>query len=486
MKGFASPARVAFVIPPARKGPALVRDLLHGCWCSGKRVGGVRFPPVSLAGLASAVAREGFPPVLLDCPAEGISIAGARKRLQDVFAVVVLSSFFSAREDLSFLEEVKRGAGEIRGILVGPFPTFQPETALAAGEVDAMVRGEPDLALPALLRFLQEPDGNPLPPGTSARIGNSVVSSGGSQIVEDLDGLPFPDRRLIANPRAYANPAVVRWPYTTMFSSRGCASGCRFCPAPAFSLRRPRYRGVDSVMEEVRLLVREGYREIFFRDENFAGDRDRALRICGEFRKLPAPPSWICSSRADHLDRDLLLAMRRSGCHMVRIGVESGSGEVLARCGKGISLPGVEEVFRECRRIGMKTHAHMQVGLPGETAESLRQTLDFIGAVAPTLLTVGVCTPVPGSPLFTDISGPHPEVADLPFPEEVHGRAAWNHLYCDVPADALESAQRTAYRRFYGNPARWPALFAGAVRTPAALRSRLHAASRLIPLLYRG
>ncbi len=478
---------VAFVIPPSRRAPPLVRDLLHGCWCSGRRVGGIGFPPVTLAGFAGSVARKGFHPVLLDCPAERIPIENALFRLENASSIVVLSSFFSAKEDLSFFESLKRRGSRARLVLVGPFPTFQPELAAMSPAVDAIVRGEPDLALPDLFRLLEKPWSSPPPQGTSIRDGDGFTDFGEAGIVEDLNALPFPDRKLISRPHAYRNPAVCRTPFTTVFSSRGCASGCRFCPAPGFSQRQVRYRSVDSVIEEVREVTAMGYREIFFRDENFAGNRQRVLQLSERFSRLPKPVSWVCSSRADHLDAELLREMKRAGCHMVRIGVESGSQKVLDRNGKGIRLSRVVDVFSACRAIGVQTHAHMMFGMPGETEESLRESLAFIDRISPTMLTVGICTPIPGSLLFEELVSRVPAVGNLPAsPEGIHTRAVLNQLYCDVSAEKLESAQRKVYRRFYGNPARWGSFLLEGIGSLGATRSRIWAAAHVLPFLARN
>lgn len=456
--------QVAFVIPPpvTGHGPA-VRDLLHGCWCSGKRVGGIMFPPVTLAGFAAAAAERGFSPRVMDCPAERISFAKAATELRDAFAVVVMSSYFTSRDDTAFLSALASGGNRSRRVLIGPFPTFQPDIALRAESVDAVVSSEPDIALADLLAFLDGGGPPSAPPaGTRVKTREGILSGPPGGPVEDLDALPFPDRRLILRPGAYRNPAVRRMPFTTVFSSRGCASGCYFCPAPAFSLRRVRCRAVEPVLDEVRSAARLGYREIFFRDENFAADRDRLLRLCEGLSRTAPPIPWICSSRADHLDGETVRAMKRAGCHMVRIGVESGNQSILDRNRKGTGLERFRETFRACRAAGMETHAHFMIGMPGETRETVLDTLAFIGEIAPTLLTVGICTPIPGSSLFDALAGERPEFRESVHESgEIHASAPWNHLYCSVPGEALARLQRKAYRDFYGNPARWAGFLGG-------------------------
>lgn len=481
---------VAFVVPPpGGAGAPVVRDLLHGCWCSGRRVGGILFPPVTLAGFAAAAAGKGFSPRVMDCPAERITLAAAASALRETFAVVVMSSYFTARDDTAFLSALASGGNSSRRILVGPFPTFQPELALQPKSVDAIVAGEPDVALPGLLSWLDS-GGSPgaLPPaGTSVKTPDGIVAGPPGGVVEDLDSLPPPDRRLILRPRAYRNPAVRRMPFTTIFSSRGCASACYFCPAPAFSLRRVRCRAVEPVLDEVRCAARLGYREMFFRDENLAADRERLLRLCeGLSRMTPAIP-WICSSRADQLDGETVRAMHRAGCHMVRIGVESGSQPVLDRNRKGIGLDRFRQAFRECRAAGLETHAHFMIGMPGDTRESVEETLAFIREIAPTLLTVGICTPIPGSPLFDALAADRPAFrASVHESGEIHASAARNRLYCSVPEDELEQLQRRAYREFYGNPARWAGFVRGMFGGTGPAASRVRSAIDVLSFMRSG
>lgn len=446
--------RAFLVNPPAGAGGALVRDLLYGCWCGGKRVGRIEFPPVPLALLAAVLRREGVPAFVVDAPAERIGAPGIRSRLAPGDLLFLLSSPLSAREDAAFLSSIRRRSGVVT-VLAGAYPTFQPREALSGGDVDFILRGEPEIGALELARTLlrgDHPSGSPIP-GVGWKRGEEMYAPPEECTRPELDDLPFPDRSLLPDPLRYFNPVVRHARFTTAFSSRGCYGRCTFCSSARFSGHRVRYRSAESVLSEAETVRRAGYREIFFRDELFTGDRRRLHALCDGLPRRAPGLSWVCSTRVDLLDGDSAAAMKGAGCHLVRMGVESGSPAVLERIRKGITVDQTRAAFLACRRAGLDTHAHAMVGLPGETQEDFLGTMDLVREIRPSYLTVSVCTPFPGTALHETLFGGAEEPGRDYLAENrrlgLHSEPVLNHFLTEMTPRQIRENVREAYRGFY-------------------------------------
>ncbi|RMG87447.1 MAG: radical SAM protein, partial [Candidatus Dadabacteria bacterium] len=375
---------VVFAVPPSGK-RRVARDLLHGCWCWGARIGGATFPPTGLAVLATLLRRMGIAAHVVD-PAAGQTADWGR-----VDWVVVLTSTPAFRSDAEWVLALKRRHPRLRALWFGAHPTFRPRDVLASEAVDRILVGEPEVALPAFFRC-----GTAVGVYGKERLGGERMSLRWAQRPADLDALPVADRGLLADTRHYPNPFLAS-PYATMTTSRGCPGRCRFCTVPAFYGRRYRAQSAGRVVDEMSALARAGVRRIFFRDEEFGRDEERVAAICEEILRRGVKVSWICSLRADSAGGETLRLMRRAGCRMVRIGVESGSQRTLDRAAKGITLDDVRRTFRACRDAGLRTHAHFILGLPGETDSDIRKTVRFALELRPTYATFGWFYPFPGS-----------------------------------------------------------------------------------------
>jgi radical SAM superfamily enzyme YgiQ (UPF0313 family) len=146
--------------------------------------------------------------------------------------------------------------------------------------------------------------------------------------------------------------------------------------------------------------------------------------------------------------------MKAAGCHLIKFGVESGVQEVLDRVIKGFKVEQTVETFRWAHEVGIDTHAHTMLGMPGDTRETVERTIEFIKEIDPTTATFGVCTPYPGTPLFDEVAakvemGDGADTLDLSM---LHTTAQYNELYTSLTRDEIEKAIRSAYRRFYLRP----------------------------------
>ncbi len=439
--------------PASRFTKNVVRDVLYGCWCKGKRIGGGTVPPFNLLFVASLLQREGFDVQFLDAMAEQLPFEEQLKYAPDVDLVVCSTATMAFNEDAATLGEFKKRNPRIKTAIFGSHPTFMPQYALANEAVDFCVREEPDYIVLELVKCLSAGNGawkNIQGLAYRDEDGTPVINEK-APYIEDLDELPMLDTSMLPKDVDYFNPLIKRMPYMTMVTSRGCPAKCTFCTAPYFYGPRVRFMSPTRVVDEIEMHLGNGYREIYFRDETFTVNNRRNLKIFDQIHERGLDFSWICNARVETVTKPLLEAMVRAGCHYIKFGVESGNQELLDRMKKGITLEQTRQAFQWCHEVGVDTHAHVMVGNPGETEETVQETIDFILEIDPTTVTFGLCSPYPGSELWDEVSEVYPEIGDgsATNMDTLHHTSLFNELYCSVSSEFLEEAVQRAYRAFY-------------------------------------
>jgi len=269
-----------------------------------------------------------------------------------------------------------------------------------------------------------------------------------------LDELPIPDRTLLPKGIDYFNPIILRLPYTTMQTSRGCPGQCKFCNVPDFYGHQFRCRSAENVIKEIQQCVEQGYKEIWFRDETFTAFPTRNKVICEWLIKNKVDLTWIANGRVDMITKEMMQLMKDAGCHMLKFGVETGTQQLLDNVHKGTTLEQARKVFKWAHEIGIDTHAHTMLGLPGENVCTLKQTINFIMEINPTTATFGICTPYPGTPLFKEVQEKAPEIMDGSGIDlkKLHTSGYYNQYFTKLSPEELEKYVRLAYRKFYFRP----------------------------------
>ena len=305
---------------------------------------------------------------------------------------------------------------QVPKVLGGVHATLFPEQALADG-FDAVVVGEGDLST-----------------YTMTTDWKGIIRSAE---LTDMDSLPILPYDLLDGYRYRASPIHSRHkPTMPMLTSRGCPWSCNFCSKAVFGSK---YRAMSSrrVVEELQVLKSRGIREIAFYDDTFTVDRNRLLALCDEM--APLGLYWTCQARVNTVNGEILKAMRRAGCDVIAYGVESGSPDILKGINKHITLEQAEEAIRRTHEAGIRSLAYFMFGSPGETKETVEETIRFAIKLDPDYAQFSMCTPLPGSALyerrqFLSYTGP-----------QTNG-------VCSLSLPYLATACSRAYLRFYGRP----------------------------------
>lgn len=467
----------------------VVRDVLYGCWCAGKRIGGASVPPFPLVQLATILRDDGQDVAFLDAQAEQKGPDVVAGIIGDFDVVLCSTSTMSFTEDAAYLQNLKKANPSLRTVVFGSHPTFMPRFAVLAPGVDYIVRYEPEYVVRALCRALAGQGDPGTVPGTGHldEAGEPVINPDYPHI-ENLDELPFPDMDFLPKGIHYFNPIVRRLPYMTATTSRGCPGKCTFCTAPAFDGGRVRFQSAGYVLGLMRHLLSKGCREIYFRDDTFFVNKKRDHEIFETMIRERLDLTWLANARVSGIDPDTMALARRAGCHTIKFGIESGSQEVLDGMKKGYRVEQAQKIFYAARRIGINTHAHVMLGNPGDTPETVEATIEFVKALAPTTATFGICTPYPGTPLFESVARMAPQLLDGTSSDlsKLHVEGLFNAFYCSVPPEDLPRLVRRAYRRFYLRPGYMTRLAFSQVRSLDDLKRCLIAGTRILDFVLRG
>jgi radical SAM superfamily enzyme YgiQ (UPF0313 family) len=334
----------------------------------------------------------------------------------------------------------------------GPYPTAAPEECLeGAPMMDAVVCGEGEVTAVALLERLRQ--GRELEGlrGVAFRRAEQVLMNPPRPLIQDLDRLPPPARKLLDGADRYIPPPATyrRKPVAVLMTSRGCNRKCIFC----YQMDRSRnsgirYRSVDSVLAEIRACLRQGYREIKFIDDTLAADYDRAMELARRIREERLDFTWFASACANQVDRPLLEAFREAGCWAVLIGAESGVQKNLNTLRKGITLEQIGHAVGAAKAAGLKVFTPFLFGIPGETFEEGLQTIEFACELDPDVANFHCLTPFPGTELY-DRAAAYGTVSEDFGDYTYQGAAFTPH---SMSREEIQRLRQLAFRRFYSRP----------------------------------
>jgi len=237
--------------------------------------------------------------------------------------------------------------------------------------------------------------------GLAWRKNGEIVINPDRPFIRDLDDLPLPRHELL--PLDQYRAPLVRGPYSFVVTSRGCPAACRFCIKHVSYGQSVRFRSPENVMEELWLLDRLGVHSVNMYADLFTVSREQVMGLCQLILEEGLPVRWTCNSRVDFVDEEMLQLMGRAGCWMIAWGIESGSQEVLRRAHKGIAVEQVERALRWARAAGIKNWGYFIIGLPGETEETIQQTIAFSKKLPLDLALFHIAAPHPGTPFFFEV-----------------------------------------------------------------------------------
>jgi radical SAM superfamily enzyme YgiQ (UPF0313 family) len=364
-----------------------------------KSVVGVSSPPLGLAYLASVLRRD-HEVKIIDSNILGYRLEDVRRELRSFYPEVVgiTSVTPSIPQAYAVAEIAKKVREDCTVVMGGPHVTFLPEQTLKECEyVDVIVKGEGEKTVEELARAVE--NGEPLEKvrGITFRKGNQIVNSEPMPLIKNIDEIPFPSRDLLPTDKYQVNGIK----YATMLTSRGCPFGCSFCSSSRLFGGYWRGRSPENVLEEMRIIY-EDYktRNIEFMDDTFTLNQKRAEKICDEIIKEGWDITWGASSRVDTITKKIAEKMKKAGCWILFLGIESGCQRILDEIGKRITIEQIKKAVKVVKDTGIKVLGSFMIGFPEDTLESIKQTINFAKNLNLDWAEFSILTPYPGTPIF--------------------------------------------------------------------------------------
>ncbi|CAG0973974.1 anaerobic magnesium-protoporphyrin IX monomethyl ester cyclase [Geobacteraceae bacterium] len=386
---------------------------------------------------------------VVDAPVQRFTIDDCLVIARDFDMVVMYTSTPTLALDIATARRIKEQKPATVTVLTGPHVSVLPEETLHQGEgvIDIVCRGEFDYTTRELCegRAWERVD------GISFWKDGKIHHTPDRPPIQDLDALPFvaPVYKRDLPIAEYVIPHFKN-PYVSIYSSRGCPSKCIYCLWPqTFSGRAMRTRSPQNVYEEVKWIVDNipEMRELSFDDDTFTADRTHAREVAAKLKPLGI--SWTINARAN-CDYETLKVMREAGLRHVVVGYETGNEQILKNIKKGVTKEQAVEFTRNCKKLGLSVHGAFIMGLPGETRDTIRETIEFAKALDLNSIQASLASPYPGTE-FWDLCKAEGWIASDAYIDDTgHQMCVINypHLSNKEIFDAVE----LFYNKFYFRP----------------------------------
>jgi anaerobic magnesium-protoporphyrin IX monomethyl ester cyclase len=454
---------------------------------------GTVYYPIWLALAAGYAEQKGHEIILIDAPAEVITLEETIERLKkfNPDLAVVETSTGSITHDIDFTAQLKISFPSIFNCLVGNHVTALHNEVLAQYPItDCVARNEYEETIVELADSLQ--NGGSLDNITSLTWRNQngeIIVNKSRQALENLDDMPFASEifKRFCNPKDYFFSAG-RFPQIMMYTGRGCPYLCTFCVYPQnFYGHTYRHRGADSIAAEFKY-IEENFPEVVeitIEDDTFTVYKDHMINICKKLIAQKNRLTWTCNVRAD-LDEETMRWMKKAGCRLVIVGFESGSNEILKLMKKGVRV----EQFKaaeNAKKAGLLIHACYMMGNRGETLSTMNETLELAKKLNTDTAQFFPLMIYPGTEAY-DWAKKEGLITAENFdqwltPEGLHNTVVGTH---DLKPQEIVDFCNYARREYYLRPAYMWVKLRSIIRHPAELRRTLKAFFTFYKYLFGG
>jgi hopanoid biosynthesis associated radical SAM protein HpnJ len=408
---------------------------------------------------------------LIDAPAHDQSWDDIKHEVDDKELVVLHTSTPSFRQDIHTAELIRaRNPKALIGLIGAKVAVEAQKSLEASTAVDFVCRNEFDFTIKEIA------DGKPLAEveGISYRdAAGEIIHNQDRPILGNMDDLPFVSpiyKRDLTIEKYFGG--YLKHPYVSFYTGRGCKSRCTFCLWPqTVGGHNYRVRSIANVVEEVKYVMREmpQAKEIFFDDDTLTDNLPRVEELSRELGKLGV--TWSCNAKAN-VPRKTLEVMKAGGLRLLLVGYESGNQQILHNIKKGLRVDVAKQFTKDCHELGIVIHGTFILGLPGETLETIEETIRYAIEINPYTIQVSLAAPYPGTFLYkqamengwfdgTDhlLTDGGTQIAQLSYP----------HLSSTVIFDKVEEM----YKRFYFRPRKIGAIVGEMVRDFDMMKRRL-------------
>ena len=409
---------------------------------------------------------------LIDAPPHRIGLDAVVAEARGYDLAVLHTSTPSFASDVRVIEALKAAHPGLKAGLIGAKVAVQSDASLSeAPAVDFVARNEFDFTVQEVA---EGRDWSGIKGLSYRNAGGVIVHNEDRSVVHDMDSLPFVTpvyKRDLTMENYFIG--YLKHPYISFYTGRGCKSRCTFCLWPqTVGGHRYRTRSVGHVIDEIRycLSAFPQVKEFFFDDDTFTDDLPRAEAIARELGKLGV--TWSCNAKAN-VPRETLKVLRDNGLRLLLVGYESGNQQILHNIKKGMRIEVAERFTRDCHELGITIHGTFIMGLPGETKETIEETIRFATRINPHTIQVSLAAPYPGTFLYQQaldngwLDSANAELVDANGVQiaPLH----YDHL---THTEIFQSVEQF-YRRFYFRAPKIAAIVGEMVKSPEMMKRRL-------------
>ncbi len=386
---------------------------------------------------------------LLDAPPHHVSGEETINIAKEYEFLVLFTSTPGFPGDMLLVRAIKSANPNIKIAFVGPHVSVLPEKSLRdCPEIDFVCRKEFDYAV------VDYAKGTPLTEiaGVSYLKDGKVVHNPDAPQIQDLDALPHVTDvyKRDLDVTKYNVPFLLN-PFVSLYTTRGCPAQCTFCLWPQTLSGHPwRKRSSDDVAQEMAKAkaMWPEVKEFFFDDDTFNIQKARTIELCAKLKPLGL--TWSCTSRVT-TDYETLKAMKEAGCRLLIVGYESGDQQILKNIKKGATIERARQFTKDCHKLGLVIHGDFIMGLPGETHETINNTIAFAKELDVETIQVSVAHAYPGTELYDHAVKNGFIVGDNKMVDE-GGHQLAHIQYPGLPADDILSAVHRFYDEYYFRP----------------------------------
>lgn len=419
--------------------------------------------------MGGILGEEGHQLRIYDCVASGLNELDLLSELRtfDPQMAFINTTTPTINSDVSFAKNLKDRFPGLVTIAFGTHVTALHQEVLAENpSLDVVIRTEPEFAALDISNSVREGKISDPIPGCTIRINGEIVVCPDRPYSTGLDKLEHPAWQSLPLDQ-YIHP-VFKKPYLSVNTARGCKHRCIFCVAPRYYGNSERFRSPESVVREIRRNIDQfGIRHFWFYADDFTADPEYVKSLCRAMMTAELDIVWWSNTRVDKLDEEMFLMMKKSGAVMLSIGGESGSKEVLRRMKKASRPEFIKETVDLLRRVGIDSVVYFLLGLPGETKETIRETIDFAKSANPDYAEFYPATPYPGTE-FYDFAAREGMIQADEWDGYQYGDTVLN--LPGIEASELRSLIKRAYTEFYFRPSYIPVVLRKMARPRDFLR----------------
>ncbi|MBA3896491.1 MAG: hopanoid biosynthesis associated radical SAM protein HpnJ [Sphingomonadaceae bacterium] len=420
---------------------------------------------------------------LIDAPAHDQSWDDIKHEVDDKDLVILHTSTPSFRQDVHTAELIKaRNPRAMIGLIGAKVAVETQKSMEASTAIDFVARNEFDFTILDIAKGMPLADVDGISWRNDA---GEIIHNPDRAVIEDMDSLPFvsPVYKRDLTIEKYFGGYLLH-PYVSFYTGRGCKSRCTFCLWPqTVGGHNYRTRSIAHVVEEVKYVQAEmpQVKEIFFDDDTLTDNRPRVEELARELGKLGV--TWSCNAKAN-VPYETLKVMKEGGCRLLLVGYESGNQQILHNIKKGLRTDVARQFTKDCHALGIVIHGTFILGLPGETEETIEETINYAKEIDPHTIQVSLAAPYPGTFLYrqatengwfdgTDhlLTDGGNQIAQLSYP----------HLPAALIFDKVEEF----YKRFYFRPSKIWSIVSEMLRDWSMMKRRLREGVEFFDFLRR-